>query len=138
AAIVALEGLGVDIIGLNCATGPAEMSEHLRQLAEQSPTLLSCMPNAGLPELGPDGAVYPLSPDELADAHERFVTEYGLNLVGGCCGTTPEHLAKVVERVGGMPPVAREPKLERSASSVYQPVPFRQDLSFLSIGERTN
>lgn len=138
AAIVALEALGVDLIGLNCATGPAEMSEHLRQLSEQSPTLLGCMPNAGLPELGPDGAVYPLSPVELADAHERFVNDYGLNLVGGCCGTTPEHLRAVVERVGGHKIVEREPYLERSASSVYQPVPFKQDLSFLSIGERTN
>lgn len=138
AAIVALEALGVDIIGLNCATGPAEMSEHLRQLAEQSPTLLSCMPNAGLPELGPDGAVYPLSAEELAEAHERFVNDYGLNLVGGCCGTTPEHLKAVVDKVGGHAIVAREPHLERSASSVYQPVPFKQDLSFLSIGERTN
>ncbi|MFZ1362356.1 MAG: methionine synthase [Candidatus Nanopelagicales bacterium] len=138
AAIVALEALGVDLIGLNCATGPAEMSEHLRQLSEQSPTLLGCMPNAGLPELGPDGAVYPLSPTELADAHERFVNDYGLNLVGGCCGTTPEHLQAVVERVGGHKIVKRDPHLERSASSVYQPVPFKQDLSFLSIGERTN
>ncbi|MDH6129649.1 homocysteine S-methyltransferase family protein, partial [Kitasatospora sp. GP82] len=92
AALTALEPLGVDYIGLNCATGPAEMSEHLRYLAKNARIGLSCMPNAGLPVLGKDGAHYPLSPAELADAHDVFTREYGLSLVGGCCGTTPEHL----------------------------------------------
>ncbi|MFF4819591.1 methionine synthase [Kitasatospora sp. NPDC001309] len=138
AALTALEPLGVDYIGLNCATGPAEMSEHLRYLAKNATIGLSCMPNAGLPVLGKDGAHYPLSPAELADAHDVFTREYGLSLVGGCCGTTPEHLRQVVEKVQGRPVVRREPQPEPSASSLYQAVPFRQDTSYLAIGERTN
>ncbi|MFJ6182918.1 methionine synthase [Streptomyces sp. NPDC092295] len=138
AALTALEPLGIDMIGLNCATGPAEMSEHLRYLARHSRIPLSCMPNAGLPVLGKDGAHYPLSAAELADAQETFVQEYGLSLVGGCCGTTPEHLRQVVERVRGKRLTAREPHPEPGAASLYQTVPFRQDASYLAIGERTN
>ncbi|MCX9192114.1 methionine synthase [Carbonactinospora thermoautotrophica] len=138
AALTALEPLGVDLIGLNCATGPAEMSEHLRYLARHARVGLSCMPNAGLPVLGPDGATYPLTPKELADAHDVFTREYGLALVGGCCGTTPEHLRQVVERVRGREITPRRPRPEPGASSLYQHVPFRQDVSYLSIGERTN
>ncbi|MER5684705.1 methionine synthase [Streptomyces sp. NPDC002205] len=138
AALTALEPLGIDLIGLNCATGPAEMSEHLRYLARHSRIPLSCMPNAGLPVLGKDGAHYPLSPAELADAQETFVREYGLSLVGGCCGTTPEHLRQVVERVRGLSLAPREPRPEPGAASLYQSVPFRQDTSYLAIGERTN
>ncbi|MFJ9442934.1 methionine synthase [Kitasatospora sp. NPDC101235] len=138
AALAALEPLGVDYIGLNCATGPAEMSEHLRYLAKNARIGLSCMPNAGLPVLGKDGAHYPLSPAELADAHDVFTREYGLSLVGGCCGTTPEHLRQVVERVQGRPIAPRDPRPEPSAASLYQAVPFRQDTSYLAIGERTN
>ncbi|KUP97106.1 methionine synthase [Thermobifida cellulosilytica TB100] len=138
AALTSLEPLGIDVIGLNCATGPAEMSEHLRYLSHHAPVFLSCMPNAGLPELGADGAVYPLQPHELADAHDTFVREFGLALVGGCCGTTPEHLAQVVERVQGRGVAERRPHLEPAAASVYQSVPFRQDTSYLAIGERTN
>ncbi|UED83149.1 methionine synthase [Streptomyces profundus] len=138
AALTALEPLGIDMIGLNCATGPAEMSEHLRHLARHTELPLSCMPNAGLPVLGKDGAHYPLTPEQLADAHEEFVGEFGLSLVGGCCGTTPEHLRQVVERVRELTPVAREPRPEPGASSLYQSVPFRQDTAYLAIGERTN
>ncbi|KPC61429.1 methionine synthase [Streptomyces chattanoogensis] len=138
AALTALEPLGIDMIGLNCATGPAEMSEHLRYLARHSRVPLACMPNAGLPVLGKDGAHYPLSAAELADAQETFVAEYGLSLVGGCCGTTPEHLRQVVERVRGIAPTARDPRPEPGAASLYQTVPFRQDTSYLAIGERTN
>ncbi|MCP3757595.1 methionine synthase [Streptomyces sp. TBY4] len=138
AALTALEPLGIDMIGLNCATGPAEMSEHLRYLARNSRIPLSCMPNAGLPVLGKNGAHYPLSAAELADAQETFVREYGLSLVGGCCGTTPEHLRQVVERVRGLNPAVREPRPEPGASSLYQTVPFRQDISYMAIGERTN
>lgn len=138
AALTALEPLGIDMIGLNCATGPSEMSEHLRYLSRHARIALSCMPNAGLPVLGKDGAHYPLSPSELADAQETFVREYGLSLVGGCCGTTPEHLRQVVERVRGLAPVEREPRPEPGAASLYQSVPFRQDTSYLAIGERTN
>ncbi len=138
AALTALEPLGVSLIGLNCATGPGEMGEHLRYLAGHSRIPLSCMPNAGLPVLTSDGAHYPLTPAELADAHDMFTTEFGLALVGGCCGTTPEHLAAVVDRVGGRPLASRRPRPEPGVASLYQHVPFRQDTSFLAIGERTN
>ena len=138
AALAALEPLGIDLIGLNCATGPAEMSEHLRYLSRHAPMPLACMPNAGLPQLTSDGAYYPLTAGELADAHETFTREFGLSLVGGCCGTTPEHVAAVVDRVRGRELTRRKPRLEPGASSLYQHVPFRQDASYLSIGERTN
>ncbi|MER5910608.1 methionine synthase [Streptomyces sp. NPDC001982] len=138
AALTALEPLGIDMIGLNCATGPAEMSEHLRYLARHSRIPLSCMPNAGLPVLGKDGAHYPLTAPALADAQETFVREYSLSLIGGCCGTTPEHLRQVVERVRDVTPPNRDPRPEPGAASLYQTVPFRQDTSYLAIGERTN
>ncbi|MET8325327.1 methionine synthase [Streptomyces sp. NPDC005181] len=138
AALTALEPLGVDMIGLNCSTGPAEMSEHLRYLTRHSRIPLLCMPNAGLPVLTKDGAHFPLGPEGLADAQETFVREYGLSLVGGCCGTTPEHLRQVVERVRGAGLVPRDPRPEPGAASLYQTVPFRQDTSYLAIGERTN
>ncbi|MEU6094654.1 methionine synthase [Streptomyces sp. NPDC047079] len=138
AALTALEPLGIDMIGLNCSTGPAEMSEHLRYLTRHSRIPLLCMPNAGLPVLTKDGAHFPLGPEGLADAQENFVRDYGLSLVGGCCGTTPEHLRQVVERVRGLAPVERSPRPEPGAASLYQSVPFRQDTSYLAIGERTN
>ncbi|WP_127356608.1 methionine synthase [Actinacidiphila soli] len=138
AALTALEPLGIDMIGLNCSTGPAEMSEHLRYLARHARVGVSCMPNAGLPVLTKDGAHFPLSPVELADAQETFVREYGLSLVGGCCGTTPEHLRHVVERVQGHDLTPRRARPEPGAASLYQTVPFRQDTSYLAIGERTN
>ncbi|HSS67396.1 MAG TPA: methionine synthase [Nocardioidaceae bacterium] len=138
AALTALEPLGIDLIGLNCATGPAEMSEHLRYLSRHSGAAVACMPNAGLPQLTADGAAYPLTPEQLADAHETFTREFGLALVGGCCGTTPEHIRQVVDRVGGRELAPRRPRRDAGASSLYQHVPFRQDTSYLSIGERTN
>ena len=143
AALTALEPLGIDMIGLNCATGPGEMSEHLRYLAAHSRIPISCEPNAGLPELTSHGAYYPLTPDELAQAHERFVSEFGLSLVGGCCGTTPAHVAALVGRLdtrrpGGRPLTPRRPRPEPGVASLYAHVPFRQDTAFLAIGERTN
>ena len=138
AALNALEPMGIDIIGLNCATGPAEMSEHLRYLSKNAKVALSVMPNAGLPQLGPNGATYPLSPAELATALDGFVTDYGISLVGGCCGTTPAHLASVVEKMEKREFTKRSPALEPGASSLYQYVPFRQDQTYLAIGERTN
>lgn len=139
AALTTLEPLGVDAIGLNCATGPAEMSEHLRHLSRHSAVPIACMPNAGLPVLGANGAHYPLGPAELATAHEQFVREFGLGLVGGCCGTTPEHLEAVVERLRAAAPApARTPISEPGVASLYQHVPFDQDASYLAIGERTN
>ena len=113
AALTALEALGVDLIGLNCSTGPAEMSEHLRTLAKHARIPLSVMPNAGLPVLGPNGAEYPLDARRARrGAHAAFVAEYGTALVGGCCGTTPEHIATLVDamarrRAARAPPAAR-------------------------------
>nr|WP_181541121.1 methionine synthase [Micromonospora saelicesensis] len=138
AALAAIEPLGVDLIGLNCSTGPAEMSEHLRYLSQHSRIPLSVMPNAGLPVLTADGAYFPLTPVELAEALERFITEYGVGLVGGCCGTTPEHIQVLAERLHGVTAPARQPRHEAGVSSVYHPVPFAQDASVLMVGERTN
>ena len=138
AALNALEPLQIDLIGLNCATGPAEMSEHLRVLAKNSSVAISVMPNAGLPQLGPNGATYPLGPEELAEYLKDFVNSYGLTLVGGCCGTTPEHLKAVVAKLSGHEIVKRSVAREIGASSLYQFVPFRQDLAYMAIGERAN
>ncbi|MBO9578403.1 MAG: methionine synthase [Microbacteriaceae bacterium] len=138
AALTALEPLGLDAIGLNCATGPAEMSEHLRHLAKHARIPVLCMPNAGLPVLAADGAFYPLTPPELATAHEQFVREFGLGLVGGCCGTTPEHLRAVVERLRGVTRTERPSEPEPAVASLYQAVALDQDTSYLAIGERTN
>ena len=138
AALNALEPLNIDLIGLNCATGPAEMSEHLRVLAKNSTIGISVMPNAGLPQLGPNGATYPLGPEELAEYLENFVDSYGLALVGGCCGTTPAHMEAVVKKIGDHNLVERKISREIGASSLYQFVPFRQDLAYMAIGERAN
>ncbi|WP_307814370.1 methionine synthase [Glycomyces sp. YM15] len=143
AALTSLASLGIDLIGLNCATGPEEMSEHLRYLSRHSPVPISVMPNAGLPTLGPNGAVYPLTPEELADAHEDFVKNFGVSLVGGCCGTTPDHIRAVRARLGGAPenlvqPKERTPVIEPGVSSSYHHVPYLQDASILNVGERTN
>ena len=138
AALNALEPMGVDLIGLNCATGPAEMSEHLRYLSKNAKIAISVMPNAGLPQLGPNGATYPLLPDELASALDGFVTDYGISLVGGCCGTTPAHMASVVSKMNKVRISTRTPELDPGASSLYQYVPFRQDKTYMAIGERTN
>jgi len=138
AALTALENLDIDLIGLNCATGPAEMSEHLRYLSKNSQVAISVMPNAGLPILGPNGATYPLGPEELAEALSGFASDYGLSMIGGCCGTTPEHLGAVVTRMNGKALVQRTINPEPSVSSLYQAVPLQQDLTYLAIGERTN
>ena len=138
AALNALEPLDIDLIGLNCATGPTEMSEHLRYLSKNSRVGISVMPNAGLPILGKNGAEYPLGPDELAVALETFVNDYGITLIGGCCGTTPEHMAAVVGKLSSTKVDSRNITIEPGASSIYQYVPFRQDQTYLAIGERTN
>ncbi len=138
AALTALEPLSIDMIGLNCATGPQEMSEHLRQLSQHAEIPVMVMPNAGLPVLTATGASYPLGPDELATAHEQFIKEFGLSLVGGCCGTTPAHLKAVVERVGAAKTLTRSPEPDFGVASLYQHVSLTQDGSYLAIGERTN
>ncbi|MEQ8717578.1 MAG: methionine synthase [Acidimicrobiales bacterium] len=138
AALTALDPMRPDVIGLNCATGPAEMGEHLRVLAHQSRMPIACIPNAGLPSVVDGEMHYDLTPDQLADFLERYVTELGVSVVGGCCGTTPEHLAAVVERCAGLVPSGREQRHEPGATSIYSAVPFDQDTAFLMIGERTN
>ena len=139
AALNVLSNLQVDLIGLNCATGPAEMSEHLRQLKKTSPIPISCMPNAGLPVLKDGGAFYPLGPEEFAAALGEFAEQYGLKLIGGCCGTTPEHLKKLVDRIKLKPVISSTTtSREMGASSLYQFFPFRQDMTYLAIGERAN
>ena len=138
AALAALQPLGIDVLGLNCSTGPAEMSEHLRHLSRFAQIGVGCMPNAGLPELTSDGARYPLGPEGLADALRQYVGEFGLSLVGGCCGTTPEHIRQLAEAVAGRPIAERPVREIATVSSLYSDVPLRQDTSYLSVGERTN
>jgi 5-methyltetrahydrofolate--homocysteine methyltransferase len=143
AALTAVEPLGVDMIGLNCATGPAEMSEHLRHLSRHARIPVSVMPNAGLPVLGAKGAEYPLQPDELAEALSGFIAEFGLSLVGGCCGTTPDHIREVAAAVarfndGTLQRGQRQVTYEPAVSSLYSAIPFAQEASVLVIGERTN
>ena len=138
AALTALDALRPDIIGLNCATGPYEMTEHLRHLSRHSRVPISVLPNAGMPEVRDGLTHYPLTPSELADYHHRFITELGVSVVGGCCGTTPEHLTAVIDRCGDLTPKTREPVHEPGATSIYTAVPFEQDTAFLMIGERTN
>ena len=138
AALTALSPLGVDVLGLNCATGPIEMYEPLRNLAETSPVPLSCLPNAGLPSVVDGKMHYDLTPDALAEHLSKFVTEYGVQVVGGCCGTTPEHMARVIEAVRPLTPAKRSPVLEPAVASIYSSTNYQQDRSVLLIGERTN
>ena len=138
AALGALDPLHPDVVGINCATGPVEMGEHLRYLSAHARMPISCIPNAGLPSVVEGHMHYDLTPDQLAEHHARFVTELGVNVIGGCCGTTPAHLAAVVDRCRDLTPAPRRPVLEPGATSIYSLVPFEQDTSFLIIGERTN
>ena len=139
AALTALEPLGIDMIGLNCATGPDEMSEHLRYLSHNAQIPVSVMPNAGLPILGKNGAEYPLKPAELAASLKTFIEEYGLAMVGGCCGTTPEHITAVHTMVtGGITPAERTTPDSDAVSSLYTSVNLTQDAGVTIIGERTN
>ncbi|MBA3801694.1 MAG: methionine synthase [Acidimicrobiia bacterium] len=138
AALATIGAMKPDVLGINCATGPAEMQEHLRYLSQHSPLPISVLPNAGLPSIVDGRTHYDLTPEQLAEFHRRHVAELGVRVVGGCCGTTPEHLRQVVEAVRSLEPASRQPEVEASVSSIYSPVPIRQDLSFLIIGERTN
>ena len=138
AALTTLAALRPDVIGLNCATGPQEMGEHLRHLSQRSPVPISCLPNAGLPSVVEGRMHYDLTPEQLADHHARFITELGVSVVGGCCGTTPEHLRHVVERCKDLVPAPRTPVPEPGVASLYSHVPYDQAPSFLVVGERTN
>ena len=138
AALTSIDAMKPDIFGMNCATGPVEMSEHIRYLSRHSRMPISTLPNAGLPSVVDGKMHYDLSPDGLASALETFILEYGVNVVGGCCGTTPEHLDLVVKRCGNLNPKPRQPIHEAGVSSIYTNVSFAQDTSYLSIGERSN
>jgi 5-methyltetrahydrofolate--homocysteine methyltransferase len=138
AALTSLTAMRPDVLGINCATGPAEMQEHLRHLSHHSPLPISVLPNAGLPSIVDGRTHYDLTPEQLADFHRRHVADLGIRVVGGCCGTTPEHLRQVVEAVRGVPLPRRQPVFEPSVSSIYSPVTIDQDTSILIIGERTN
>ena len=138
AALVALDALRPDVIGINCATGPTEMHEHLRHLSQHCRVPISCLPNAGLPSVVDGKMHYDLTPDQLAEHHAGFVSELGVSVIGGCCGSGPEHLKAVVDRCKDLEPKRRNPVHEAGASSIYSSVPFRQDTSFLVVGERTN
>ncbi|HYM01427.1 MAG TPA: homocysteine S-methyltransferase family protein, partial [Stellaceae bacterium] len=145
AAAAVIHALDVPLIGLNCATGPLEMAEHVKWLGESWPGLLSVQPNAGLPELVNGVTHYPLTPDELTQWQERFVVEDGVNLIGGCCGTDVPHIAaldRMLRRLatdGFRPaPKARRSVWVPSLASLYGQVPLRQENAYLSIGERCN
>ncbi len=138
AALTSLAAVGPDVIGLNCATGPTEMWEPLRHLTRHSRVPVSAIPNAGLPKVVDGQMAYDLQPDHLASHLSDFVTELGVGVIGGCCGTTPEHLAAVVERVRPLHARPRAPQHLPAASSIYSQVPLDQDTSFLMIGERAN
>ena len=138
AALTALEPFEVDAIGLNCATGPKEMNDAVRYLALNSTKEVSVLPNAGLPQNVGGHAVYKLSPQELADYHKHFVQDYGVRIVGGCCGTTPEHLKAVVDAVSGVEPAKRDVKRVGSASSAYTSVPLDLEPKPLIVAEEMN
>jgi 5-methyltetrahydrofolate--homocysteine methyltransferase len=138
AALAALDPMRPAAVGINCATGPSEMSEHLRYLSQHSRVPISCLPNAGLPSVVDGKMHYDLTPEQLADYQHRFVTEFGVRIVGGCCGTTVDHIKAVVDKVKDATPAERHPVHEDGATSIYSFTPFEQDLTYLSIGERTN
>ena len=155
AAVVAiLEPFPIDVLGLNCATGPEQMKEHVRYLSEHSPFVVSCIPNAGLPENIGGVAHYRLTPVEMKMQLMHFVEDLGVQVIGGCCGTTPAHIAALAELAAELKPAPRRvrtPELrqnpkdprpalayEPSASSIYGTTPYLQDNSFLIIGERLN
>jgi 5-methyltetrahydrofolate--homocysteine methyltransferase len=138
AALTSLEPYDIDVIGMNCATGPAEMSEHIRVLCSSSPKPVFVMPNAGIPENVGGHAHYKLTPEELAHFMSHFVKDLGVNVVGGCCGTTKEHIRQLANAVGGLAPNARNVDFIPSASSLYQSAPLQIDPPPVLIGERTN
>ncbi len=138
AALTALEPFPIDVIGMNCGTGPKQMAESLKYLCENSPIPVSVLPNAGLPEVKDGKQHYDETPETFASQVEHFAKDLGANIVGGCCGTTPEYLKRVIDRVSGISPKPRDAKLAPSASSIYFQQPYTQDASFLIVGERVN
>ena len=138
AALTAVDAMRPDVVGLNCSTGPAEMSEHLRHLSQHCRVPISCVPNAGMPSVVDGHMHYDLLPEDLVAYHRRFITEFGVSVVGGCCGTTPTHIRQLVEGVKDLEPARRQPAHEVGVASLYSFTPIEQDVAFLAIGERTN
>ncbi|HEU4743131.1 MAG TPA: methionine synthase [Meiothermus sp.] len=139
AALTALEALPIDVVGFNCATGPDLMDTHVRFFCENATRWVSCLPNAGLPRNEGGRVVYDLTPAELARWQQKFVKEYGLNVVGGCCGTGPEHIRALSQVLSGHPqPAMRNRQFPAQVASLYQAIPIRQDTGILIVGERTN
>jgi 5-methyltetrahydrofolate--homocysteine methyltransferase len=138
AAAAAIEPFPVFSIGLNCATGPEGMKSHIRHLCRHWPGRVSCLPNAGMPEVVDGRTVYPLEPEVFAARMKAFVVEEGVSIVGGCCGTTPEHIRRMSEALSGVSPADRRPQWAPSLSSLYQAVEIRQEIPPLLIGERAN
>src|SRR5215472_4796377 len=138
AALTALEAYDIDVVGLNCATGPAEMNDAVRYLCDNSTKFVSCLPNAGLPQNENGQTVYKLTPQELAGYHKRFVGEYGARVVGGCCGTNELHLKAVVDAVANLEPRRRENKPQAAAASAYSSVPLDLDPKPLIVAEEMN
>ncbi|NRA39871.1 MAG: methionine synthase, partial [Planctomycetes bacterium] len=139
-ALHALESMPIDIVGINCATGPDLMDSHLKYLCEHSTRWVSCLPNAGLPRNQDGQVVYDLTPEELGQWHLKFVNDYGLNAAGGCCGTSPDHIAAVEKAIGGTEPgVKRRTESDTpSLSGLLGHTPLKQDTGILLVGERTN
>src|SRR3954469_24811999 len=139
AVLTTLSALDVQVIGLNCSTGPEDMRDAIRFLGETSPLPVSCIPNAGIPHQGPNGeTIFPEPPDELADTLGNFVERYGVSIVGGCCGTTPDHIRAIVERCGPHPIDPRPPKRPPHVSSMIAATPLTQDPRPTLVGERVN
>ena len=138
AAVASLWPMAPDVLGMNCATGPAEMRRHAEHLSRYGPSLLMAMPNAGLPEIVDGEVVYSMGPTAFVDWIEGFVRELGFGVVGGCCGTTPDHLRELVERVWSLPAPRRAATRPAEAASIYQAMAMVQDPAPLLVGERTN
>ena len=138
AALTAFEPFPIDIFGMNCATGPQQMAENVRYLCQNSKFGVSVIPNAGIPENVGGHAVFKETPESLSKELGHFARDLGVNIVGGCCGTTPAHLAAVVEAVKDVTPLRREVPRIPAASSIFIQQPYQQDTSFLIVGERVN
>ncbi|MDQ3817956.1 MAG: methionine synthase [Acidobacteriota bacterium] len=138
AALTALEPFPIDVIGMNCGTGPQNMTEHIRYLCENAPMFVSVLPNAGLPEVKNNQTHYGETPESFTAQITHFAKDFGVNVVGGCCGTRPAHLKAVVEAMQNVTPKERNARLVPSASSIYIQQPYVQDTSFLIVGERVN
>jgi 5-methyltetrahydrofolate--homocysteine methyltransferase len=138
AALTALAPFPIDVIGMNCGTGPRHMTESIRYLCENAPLPVSVLPNAGLPSVVEGKMHYDETPETFTSQIVHFVNDFGVNIVGGCCGTTPAHLKLVVEAMQGITPKARDARIVPAASSIYFQQPYVQDASFLIVGERVN